>query len=406
MTDIQKENKSGGKVPNNPKQIPNLRFTNFSEPWKSIRLADICEINPKNESLPSSFIYIDLESVANGQLLKEDFISKNEAPSRAQRVLSKNDILFQMVRPYQKNNLFFDKEGKYVASTGYAQIRTKQNPQFVFQYLHNQRFVDNVIERCTGTSYPAINSKDLGNIQIDYPCLEEQKKISSFLALLDERIQTQNKIIEQLETLIKNVSEKIFSQNIKFKKIEEKWEVKTLGEILIEINERTINSNQYRILSSTAKGLFYQSDYFNKEVASKDNAGYKILKINQLVFSPQNLWLGNINVNTTYEIGIVSPSYKVFSFNEKAIVGYCKYFLKSSKMMFEYEQCSEQGASIVRRNLNMELFLNIPILLPKLEEQIQISSFLTKIDQKIQTEKAILKQLEMQKKYLLQQMFV
>ena len=78
MTDIQKENKSGGKVPNNPKQIPNLRFTNFSEPWKSIRLADICEINPKNESLPSSFIYIDLESVANGQLLKEDFISKNE----------------------------------------------------------------------------------------------------------------------------------------------------------------------------------------------------------------------------------------------------------------------------------------------------------------------------------------
>ena len=406
MTDIQKENKSGGKVPNNPKQIPNLRFTNFSEPWKSIRLADICEINPKNESLPSSFIYIDLESVANGQLLKEDFISKNEAPSRAQRVLSKNDVLFQMVRPYQKNNLFFDKEGKYVASTGYAQIRTKQNPQFVFQYLHNQRFVDNVIERCTGTSYPAINSKDLGNIQIDYPCLEEQKKISSFLALLDERIQTQNKIIEQLETLIKNVSEKIFSQNIKFKKIEEKWELKTLGEILIEINERTINSNQYRILSSTAKGLFYQSDYFNKEVASKDNAGYKILKINQLVFSPQNLWLGNINVNTTYEIGIVSPSYKVFSFNEKAIVGYCKYFLKSSKMMFEYEQCSEQGASIVRRNLNMELFLNIPILLPKLEEQIQISSFLTKIDQKIQTEKAILKQLEMQKKYLLQQMFV
>ena len=370
------------------------------------KLGEVCEINPKNEILPSSFVYIDLESVANGQLLKEDFISKNEAPSRAQRVLSKNDVLFQMVRPYQKNNLFFYKEGTYVASTGYAQIRTKQNPRFIFQYLHNQRFVDNIIERCTGTSYPAINSTDLGNIQINYPSLSEQEKISSFLSLIDEKIQTQNKIIEQLETLIKGLSENLFSQKIRFKKFEKKWEVKTLGEILIEINERTINSNQYRVLSSTAKGLFYQSDYFNKEVASKDNAGYKILKINQLVFSPQNLWLGNINVNTTYEIGIVSPSYKVFSFNEKAIVSYCKYFLKSSKMMFEYEQCSEQGASIVRRNLNMDLFLNIPILLPKLEEQIQISSFLTKIDQKIQTEKAILEQLEIQKKYLLQQMFV
>lgn len=217
MTDIQKENKSGGKVPNNPKQIPNLRFPNFSEPWKSIRLADICEINPKNESLPSSFIYIDLESVANGQLLKEDFISKNEAPSRAQRVLSKNDILFQMVRPYQKNNLFFDKEGKYVASTGYAQLRTKQNSQFVFQYLHNQRFVDNVIERCTGTSYPAINSTDLGNIQIYYPCLEEQTKIASFLSKIDEHIQTQNKIINDLKTLKTATAKKIFSQELRFK---------------------------------------------------------------------------------------------------------------------------------------------------------------------------------------------
>ena len=274
-------------------------------------------------------------------------------------------------------------------------------------YLFKSNSVRTQIQKeSQGSKVLSINVGRISKIELSFPSVEEQKKISSFLALLDERIQTQSKIIEQLETLIKGLSENLFSQKIRFKKFEKKWEVKTLGEILIEINERTINSNQYRVLSSTAKGLFYQSDYFNKEVASKDNAGYKILKINQLVFSPQNLWLGNINVNTTYEIGIVSPSYKVFSFNEKAIVSYCKYFLKSSKMMFEYEQCSEQGASIVRRNLNMDLFLNIPILLPKLEEQIQISSFLTKIDQKIQTEKAILEQLEIQKKYLLQQMFV
>src|SRR5690606_40376361 len=100
------------------------RHTRFSRDWSS----DVCSSDlPKNEGLPSSFVYIDLESVENGRLLKEDFISKDGAPSRAQRVLSKNDVLFQMVRPYQKNNLFFDKEGKYVASTGYAQIRTKQN---------------------------------------------------------------------------------------------------------------------------------------------------------------------------------------------------------------------------------------------------------------------------------------
>ncbi len=186
-----------------------MRFPSFEDEWQSSRLADMCEINPKNGSLPNSFVYIDLESVENGRLLKENIISKDEAPSRAQRVLSKNDVLFQIVRPYQKNNLFFDKEGKYVASTGYAQIRTKQNSQFVFQYLHNQKFVDNVIERCTGTSYPAINSTDLGSIRIDYPSLEEQEKISSFLSLIDQRISTQNKIIEELKLL------NVFTQEIK-----------------------------------------------------------------------------------------------------------------------------------------------------------------------------------------------
>src|SRR5690606_7038094 len=119
-------------------KVPNLRFPEFSEEWETKKLGEVCEINPKKGNLPNSFIYIDLESVIDGFLLKEKTVLRDEAPSRAQRLLSKNDILFQMVRPYQKNNLYFDKEGDYVASTGYAQIRTLQNSQFVFQYLHNQ----------------------------------------------------------------------------------------------------------------------------------------------------------------------------------------------------------------------------------------------------------------------------
>src|SRR5690606_959214 len=123
MTEIQKDNKNIGKV-------PNLRFPGFEGGWEEKRLREICEINPKSEDLPQSFIYIDLESVENGRLMKEDVIFKDEAPSRAQRILLKNDILYQTVRPYQKNNLLFNKVGKYVASTGYAQLRTKQNSQF------------------------------------------------------------------------------------------------------------------------------------------------------------------------------------------------------------------------------------------------------------------------------------
>lgn len=103
----------------------------ISEDWEVVKLGKVTKINPNNKNLPENFIYIDLESVVKGKLLKQNFISKYEAPSRAQRVLKKNDILFQMVRPYQMNNLFFEFDGDYVASTGYAQIRTNQSDKYL-----------------------------------------------------------------------------------------------------------------------------------------------------------------------------------------------------------------------------------------------------------------------------------
>ncbi|OHT31652.1 hypothetical protein BAX94_03525 [Elizabethkingia meningoseptica] len=275
-------------------------------------------------------------------------------------------------------------------------------------YLFKSNLVRTQIQKeSQGTKVLSINTGRISKIKLSFPNPKEQKKIASFLYLIDQRIATQNKIIEQLETLIKGLSEKIFSQKIRLKEASDDWEVKTLGDVLIEQNEKTTTSDKYRILSSTTKGLFYQSEYFNNEVASKDNSGYKILRKNQLVFSPQNLWLGNINVNTNFDIGIVSPSYKIFNFDENnVIVHYCKYFLKTSKMMFEYEQCSDQGASVVRRNLNIDLFLNIPARFPSLQEQKTIVSFLSSIEEKIETEKGILKQLENQKQYLLQSLFI
>jgi len=178
--------------------------------WETKKLREVCDINPKIKSIPISFYYIDLESVVNGRLLKEDRILKDDAPSRAQRVLAKNDVLFQMVRPYQKNNLFFNKEGEYVASTGYAQIRTKQNSQFLFQYLHNQRFVDKVIERCTGTSYPAISSTDLGNIEIDYPSLAEQIKIACFFSAVDKKNDIEANLLQKLNEQKKFLLQQMF----------------------------------------------------------------------------------------------------------------------------------------------------------------------------------------------------
>jgi type I restriction enzyme S subunit len=178
--------------------------------WEEKLLGEASEINPKNKALPESFIYIDLESVENGVLQKESLVHLKDAPSRAQRLLEKNDILFQTVRPYQRNNLYFDKDGVYVASTGYAQIRTKNNPKYLYQLLHSDGFVNEVILRCTGTGYPAINSTDLSNIQINLPTHPEQERIADFLSAFDTKINLVKIQLEQTQQYKKGLLQKMF----------------------------------------------------------------------------------------------------------------------------------------------------------------------------------------------------
>ena len=178
--------------------------------WEEKELKDIAEINPKSKKLPESFIYIDLESVEKGQLLLQKNIELQDAPSRAQRLLAKGDVLFQMVRPYQQNNYYFNLSGEYVASTGYAQIRTKLDSKFIYYALHEKTFLDEVMNRCTGTSYPAINSSDLSSIEILIPCLEEQTKIANFLSSIDQKIEVVAQQIEQAKQWKKGLLQQMF----------------------------------------------------------------------------------------------------------------------------------------------------------------------------------------------------
>ena len=187
-------------------------FPEFSGEWEMVSLQDIATINPKSDPLQNTFIYIDLEAVEKGELRKIQEIMREEAPSRAQRVIDNNDILFQCVRPYQKNNyihrILNTSNQQWVASTGYAQIRTTELPNYIYHLLNTDEFNRKVMVRCTGSSYPAINSEDLATIHLYYtPDKKEQLKISRLLDLLDKRIATQNKIIEKLQSLIKGIAQ-------------------------------------------------------------------------------------------------------------------------------------------------------------------------------------------------------
>ena len=119
----------------------------YPSDWEEMALSEFSEINPHTE-IPDEFYYVDLESVKDVFLLQTRKEKKISAPSRAKRYATKGDIFFQTVRPYQRNNYIFKLQGDYVFSTGYAQLRTKNNPDFLFYLIRQDKFVNDVLDNC------------------------------------------------------------------------------------------------------------------------------------------------------------------------------------------------------------------------------------------------------------------
>ena len=405
------KDKSGRKVPNSTNYFPKFRFPEFSEDWETLKLNEFATINPKSDELPREFIYIDLESVVNGILIKENKIRRIDAPSRAQRFLQNNDVLFQTVRPYQKNNYFFNRKGLYVASTGYAHLRTTQNSAFLFQFLHNQNFVDKVIEKCTGTSYPAINSTDLGKIKIHFPTIKEQNKIARFLGLFDARIQTQKKTIENLQSLKRSLLNKIFKRKNSFYK-KTNWEEKQLAEISNEHQEKNLKNHYNEVFSvAKSKGVINQIEHLGRSFSASDVRNYKLIFPGDLVYtkSPTSDFpFGIIKQNRTNRIGVVSPLYCVFAPQNFALGYLLHEYFESSVNTFNYLNPLVQKGAKNTMNINNETFLNgAELFLPMDEnEQNELYKLFLSINNKIKIEFQILEKLHQQKKFFLQNLFV
>ncbi|CUO57765.1 restriction endonuclease subunit S [Bacteroides finegoldii] len=254
------------------------------------------------------------------------------------------------------------------------------------------------IKYAQGTKQQNLSYDIIERFNISYPCMEEQKKLIRFISLIDQRIATQNKIIEKLQSLIKGLNNTL--------QYDTGGKSVCLGDILLERSERSQTNNQHEVLSSTVKGIFSQREYFSKDIASENNVGYKIIRLHDVVLSPQNLWMGNINYNDRFEIGIVSPSYKVFSIADGYDNQFVAAMLKTHRALYSYMMVSEQGASIVRRNLNMEAFSQLVFKIPSLDKQREIGYAISLLKSQLKTANKIIKAYTSQKQYLLRQMFI
>lgn len=383
--------------------VPTLRFSNKTI-WEKKRIKDFCEVNPKTEELEDEFIYIDLESVSKGCLLSKNIISKTNAPSRAQRVLTNNDILFQCVRPYQMNNLLFNAENadfQYVASTGYAQIRTQENPSFVYHLLHSPNFNKEVMLRCTGSSYPAITSSDLGDIEVYICGVGEQQKIGHFLDLIDRRIAVQNKIIEDLKVLKKELCNDHFKSVLR----DTSLQYIALKEILTERKEYCSKDGTYTHGTLSKEGVAPKTERYDRDFLVKnEDKQYKVTHLNDICYNPANLKFGVICRNTYGDL-IFSPIYVTFEISDNVCPAYIELFLTNSNFIGRIRRY-EQGTVYERMAVSPEDFLSYETHMPTYEEQVKFANEMQCIQRKIELETAFLSSLQRQRKYLLTAMFI
>ncbi|WP_211226577.1 restriction endonuclease subunit S, partial [Pedobacter glucosidilyticus] len=245
---------------------------------------------------------------------------------------------------------------------------------------------------------------------LSLPKLQEQNKISSFLSLLDERITTQNKIIKRLETLITGLSEKLFSQKIRFKYFIEEWELKKLGEIFYSEKGKGLSKDK---ISTNGKNdcilygeLYTKYNEVISDVVSKTNEedGLKSQRGDLLIPSSTTttgIDLANVTAINKEDV-LLGGDITVLRSKEKINNVFYAYYL--SKYKKEEIANYAQGSTIV--HLYYSHIKNMLIDCPSLKEQNAIANFLSSIDLKIDIEKQLLTKLEEQKKYLLQNLFV
>ena len=381
--------------------IPKLRFKEFTDEWNYEIFDNIIDIRSKSYNPNNNINYkcIELENINQGAGTINGYFNSCEQKS-TKNIFYKNEVLFGKLRPYLKKYWYATFDG--VCSSEIWVAKSKSSEKITNKYILYIFQTNYFLQLCnlsTGSKMPRADWDFIKEHFFAIPTLKEQDKIVRFLSLLDKKIELQTRKIEALKLFKKGLFDTQLEKNEK--------ELIMFDDFLDEVVEKTTIQNQYPILSSTSKGLFLQSDYFNKHASSENNIGYKILKRNQLVLSPQNLWLGNININNKFNIGIVSPSYKVYNINIKKIdLNYFNYWIKTPKALYSYLVSSEQGASIVRRNLNTEMFNQISLKVPNLKKQHILGNKIYQFDLKINLEKEMLKQLYKLKKGLMQNMFI
>ena len=385
--------------------VPNLRFPEFQGEWEKTKFGDIAtgfdygmNAAAKNYDGVNKYIRITDIDEASSTYIDKDIVSPDGILTDNYLVNNRDILLARTGASTGKSYLYKQSDGKlYYAGFLIRANVTTHDPYFVFSQLHTHRYWRWVSIMSARSGQPGINSQEYSSFPIYTTSIEEESKIAKLLSLLDERIATQNKIIEDLKKLKSAIIEMEYGQMAK--------SISHIGDFIEQISKRNKDSAIKNVLSvSNSQGFIQQSEQFeNRIVASDDTSNYKIVERNDFAFNPARINVGSIARLTTFERGIVSPMYICFRTKDILFPEYLDYYFESKQFFTEIQKRLEGS---VRQCLSFDGLCNIPLCVPAIEMQQQIGKRLSALVQEIKLEIDFLELLQKQKKFLLYQMFI
>ena len=395
-----------------------MRFPEFSEEWEICKVSELLDFYSTNSlsweqleygtkammNLHYGLIHVGLPTMVdltrdNLPNIKEDNMPKNF------ELCKEGDVAFadasedtnEVAKPIE----FFDLAGKNIVC-GLHTIHGRDNKNktvigFKGYAFSSSAFHNQIRRIAQGTKIYSISTKNFSECFIGIPSKVEQTKIATLLRLIDERIATQNKIIEDLKKLKSAIIEKEYTHKTKSNS--------HIGDFIEQTSKRNKNRAIQNVLSvSNRQGFIQQSEQFeNRSVASDDTSSYKIVKKNNFAFNPARINVGSIARLTTFDRGIVSPMYICFRTKDTLFPEYLDYYFETKQFFTEIQKRLEGS---VRQCLSFEGLCNIPLCIPTIEVQQQVGKQLSTLVQEIKLEIDFLELLQRQKKFLLHQMFI
>ena len=250
-----------------------------------------------------------------------------------------------------------------------------------------------------------------GKIFLPTP-IEEQKKITDFLIQIDSRIAQLKEKKENLELYKKGITQKIFSQKLRFKDENGKdfpeWEAKKLKDVFSKKSAKNKGSLIKNVLTNSAtRGIISQGDYFDKDIANQNNLeGYYIVDVDDFVYNPRisvSAPVGPLKRNH-FGKGVMSPLYTVLK-PKKGNLSFYEHYFQTSFWHKYMRGIANYGVRHDRMNITNDDFEKLPLPFPHIKEQEKIASFLNEISKQIALVNEQLEETRNFKKALLSKMF-